>query len=236
MEPSAASQWTWHVLEPGDSTASEAQPRKERAKHVPADTDTAVALLAHAFASDPFYRWLFAREPEERRAAALARLFRVLVRGRRLRVHVHMDGARCLVAALDEPPDHRPRWTTTLAVLPGLAWAMLLGAWPRPWRLVTATRVLIALARRRPKTSHLHLALVAVTPEARGTGLGKAAVEALLREAEGRLHLETSRPENRGFYARLGLVESAAVERGGAPTVWVFLGSRRPGVGPPRTP
>lgn len=207
MEPSAAPRWNWQV---------------------PADPTTAVALLAQAFASDPFYRWLFAHEPEERRAAALARLFRVLVRGRRLRVHVHVDGARCLVAALDEPPDRRPRWTTTLAAAPGLAWAMLAGTWPRPWRLVTATRVLIALARHRPKAPHLHLALVAVAPEARGTGLGKAAVDALLREAEGRLHLETSRPENRGFYARLGLVETAAVQRGGAPTVWVFRVANAP--------
>ena len=61
-----------------------------------------------------------------------------------------------------------------------------------------------------------------------GTGLGKAAVDGLLREAEGRLHLETSRPENRGFYAHLGLVESAAVQRGGAPTVWVFHATNEP--------
>ena len=205
MEPSALREWTWQE---------------------PANPDAAIALIAHAFASDPFYRWLFPRASEPRRAAALERFFRALARGRRLRVT--MDGARCLVAALDEPWHARPRWTTALRAGPALAWALAVGSWPRPWRLVTAARLLAALGRLRPKTPHLHLALVAVAPEARGTGLGKAAVEALIAESGGALHLETSRPENRGFYARLGMVETASVARGAAPPVWVYLSGVAP--------
>jgi GNAT superfamily N-acetyltransferase len=197
-----------------------AQP--ERTWQVPPAPAAGIALLAHAFAADPLYAWLFGCRSEPAREALLRRFFRALVRGRRLRVQA--DGERCLVVALDEPWEARPRWTTTLRAAPALLWAMLVGCWSRPWRLVTATRLLVALARLRPKTPHLHLALLAVSPVARGNGLGKAAIVALMRESAGALHLETSRPENREFYARLGLTEVAAVTRGRAPTVWVFRG------------
>ncbi len=49
---------------------------RERGWQVPPSPEAGIALLAHAFASDPFYVWLFGRRSEPAREARLRRFFR----------------------------------------------------------------------------------------------------------------------------------------------------------------
>ncbi|GAA4730852.1 GNAT family N-acetyltransferase [Isoptericola chiayiensis] len=88
-------------------------------------------------------------------------------------------------------------------------------------RYVPAVRARLARwARARPTTAHWYLADLAVTPAARGRGVGSALLEHRLRavDAEARpAYLEATGPGNQRLYERFGFRDQGPLDDDGTP-------------------
>lgn len=87
-------------------------------------------------------------------------------------------------------------------------------------------------AEARPTAPHAYLSLLAVSPVARGLGIGMRLVAAALEryDAAGlQTYLESSNPANDARYERLGYVRAKQVSIPGSPTVQTYL--RQPAAG-----
>ena len=80
---------------------------------------------------------------------------------------------------------------------------------------------------RHASGPHWYVMVLGVSPEARGTGLGRALLETILAEADALgvpVYLETAQPRNVTFYQHMGftLVEHLVEESSGL-DLWGFL-------------
>lgn len=186
----------------------------------PREHEDVAALLARAFADEPFWRWTTGGSQERR--LAFAHLTVALAAGHGT---VLVAPAMTCTALVLEPgvlpqPPHR-----ALPQLPGLARAT--GARHLPQVL----RGLLRVEHLHPPGPHLTLLALGVDPEHRGLGLGGAALHAVAARADARglpVHLETSTERARALYLRHGFAVTAELElASGGPPVWAML--RPPG-------
>jgi ribosomal protein S18 acetylase RimI-like enzyme len=167
------------------------------------DVPAVSGVLARAFHDDPVYR--FAIPDPEQRARLLPGLMRTLVtvlhRGMGPTDVVEAGGHVVGVAAWHEPGAVAPgRWRTARA-LPGLVRAV--GA-----RLPSFGEFGSALEHARPDEPHRYLFHLGTDPGWWGRGVGTTLLRPVLANADAHrepVYLET-RPENVGYYERVGFV------------------------------
>jgi ribosomal protein S18 acetylase RimI-like enzyme len=182
-----------------------------------ADRGATAAMLARAFRDDPAFAYILPDAAD--RAKRLPRIFALLF---------DSDG-RVGMRLLTEGGDAATLWRG-----PGQAqvgWAeMLRHAVPLLTALGGATRramtVSDAIDAHMPAGHFWYLHIAGCDPAAQGRGLGRAALQAGLARAAGRLpcYLETATERNLGFYAAAGFAVTGEwrVGRGG-PRFWSML-------------
>lgn len=172
----------------------------------------ALDLLVRAFDDDPFYVWL---EPRASLRAELARgLLSFAMSGATVRVATSGDDVLGVIAFHDPklPASGAPR------SLSAVASAVL----SHPLRTLAAGAVYASVLARRPRGAMV-IELFAVDEAARGRGVGKGLLEAVLARADALAvdtHLETTRPSNVALYERFGFSTVGAPVKiaGSAPT------------------
>ena len=163
---------------------------------VPGEARQAADIVAEAFRDDPFNRWLFGD------FRAMRAVFRSYAR------HVYTRGgvthlAGQTGAALWMPPGGKD-------ALGPLALLRLLGAvgWYGGRGAVRRARIAgDGMAAAHPREPHWYLFLIGTLPAARGTGVGKRLMRAVLDECDRSgtgAYLENSNPSNTGFYVAHG--------------------------------
>ncbi|GEB46679.1 GNAT family N-acetyltransferase [Microbacterium testaceum] len=181
-----------------------------------ADLPAAAAVLARAFRDDPVMAAIL---PGSRRLERLTTLFTAMLRG----------------AAFETGSVDLARRADRDEILGVAAWEGP-GAASLPWRrlpeylaalglpgLVRAAVLSSRLARHRPRSPHWYLAQIGVSPAARGLGVGGALLRSRLDTLDvtrATAYLESSTPDNRRLYSRLGFEEIAPIRgiRGATPT------------------
>ena len=175
------------------------------------------AMLARAFADDPAMAYIFP-DPSDR-ARRLPRLFALLFAsdgpaGMRLVT----EGGEA--ATLWRGPGHA---RTGRAEMLGQALPLLGALGPAIGR---ALRVSAAIEAHMPQGPFWYLHVAGCDPSAQGRGLGRAAVQAGLDRAAGRIpaYLETATERNLAFYRSLGfqVTDEWQVPKGG-PRFWSML-------------
>ncbi|WP_253274668.1 GNAT family N-acetyltransferase [Actinomyces sp. oral taxon 414] len=205
----------------------------------PDDLDAVVDLLTGVFLDDPLMSAIAAAAPDPR--AALGHLHRVELAAHYLaadpaaradsRVDLAVDatsGEPLGVALWDAPSS-----TDVVGPLgpgseppPGLDLDLLGGA----WELCLADAA--QCEAHRPAEPHWYLYMVAVTPAARGRGIGGRLLGHGLRrvDAEGLpAHLESTTPGSRRLYERFGFRQVAELAGSGLPVYWAMTRPTRTG-------
>jgi ribosomal protein S18 acetylase RimI-like enzyme len=178
-----------------------------------AELDAVEALIARAFADEPFMTWVAGGD-----RARLEAFVRLAVRRIALPAGEVLVDADLATAALVLPPgalDLGPR--DQLRQLPDLVRAARLR------RLPIVLRGLIRLEAAHPGTPHTTLLTLGVEPSHQGHGRGSAMLRALAQRSATPLYLETSSPRSLRLYERHGyaLVRELRLPRG--PRVWTLL-------------
>ncbi len=179
----------------------------------PDELDEIEALLARAFAGEPFMTWVAGGDPGRlRHFVALAVRRITLPAG-----EVLVDDART-TAALVLPPgalDLGPR--DQLRQLPDLVRTTGLR------RLPTVLRGLIRLEGAHPEIAHRTLLTLGVDPAQQGRGRAGAMLRALAARGREPLYLETSSPGNVRLYERHGYIVRDELRLPGGLPVWTML-------------
>lgn len=180
-----------------------------------ADLPAAARVLAEAFRDDPVMAAIL---PGGRRIERLTTLFTALLRGAAFETGSvdlarRSDGDEILgVAAWEGPGAASLPWRQ----LPGYLSALGVAG------IVRAAALSSRLARHRPRSPHWYLAQIGVSPAARGLGVGGALLRSRLETLDvtrTTAYLESSTPDNRRLYGRLGFEEIAPIpgNRGASP-------------------
>jgi ribosomal protein S18 acetylase RimI-like enzyme len=192
---------------------------------VPADRPSAAAartLLAHAFADDPLFGWIFPDRVHRLQAMAAwlgVAVERYLAGGSA--EAVHEDGALTGVALWRSPAapatgdaDVLPTPDGLLTALTGAAHAAEVG------RGFAAAREALPPAAE----PHAYLHFLAVAPGAQGRGHGGRLLRTVLDRAAGMvLRLDTTNPANLAFYRSHGLEVRHEARLGPTgPTIWTL--------------
>ncbi|MGB1582384.1 MAG: GNAT family N-acetyltransferase [Solirubrobacterales bacterium] len=188
------------------------------------DLATLTQTMVHAFADDPFARWVAPRKSDRMRV--LRGYFDVSLTHKQSYGFVHCTGDH-LGAAIWVPPDE-----SELTVRE--AWAII-----RPnvvsrlaFRAPLLARGLMQIDRLHPEQPHFYLAAIGVEPSAQGRGLGSQLLAPVLELCDADrigAYLESSNPANVDMYARHGfrVVKELKLPRGPViHTMW-----RDPGTG-----
>jgi ribosomal protein S18 acetylase RimI-like enzyme len=190
----------------------------------------AVALLARAFHTDPFFVYLFPTD-------SLRPAFMREVMGAFLRVLRLSGSAYCLgtpelqgIIGIQRPGEH----AGTLQMVQGYgpAIARMLQLVPRTdapliqlRRIAGGLSALGEMEKHHPHEPHYYILVLGVDPPAQRGGIGRRLLGEMLAEADTRrriVHLETSRPENVGYYQRFGFEVVTELGEGRVPPIWVM--------------
>jgi GNAT superfamily N-acetyltransferase len=190
----------------------------------PEQSDAAGNLLSRAFVDDPVWRAVF--PDDQRRPAALASMFRALVR-------VHRYSGRALTTptlqgvALWRPPGRGMRAVDTLRS--GFAMPRAVAGFTAAER----SRLLATLRQFEGRRAllvprpHWYLEVIGVDPTHQGLGCGTALVSVVLDEADAAgapAYLETETEANVQFYERLGFeVAERHIARAVDCPVWLMV-------------
>ncbi|HYC00546.1 MAG TPA: GNAT family N-acetyltransferase [Candidatus Limnocylindrales bacterium] len=183
--------------------------------------DAIAALLARAFARNPFVRWLV--PDDDRYARVGSGLFRIGVEREMAHgiVHVTDDHAGAALWLAPDAPAPGP-----LAQL-ALAWTTmrLLGS-----RTPAGIRATLEMERRRAaQQPNWYLTVLGTIPERQGTGVGTTLLRPMLERCDREgiaAYLESSDPDNVPFYERFGFVVLDELRFPGGPRMPLML--RRP--------
>ena len=189
----------------------------------PGDLEATAAALAHAFHDDPLQT--YSLPDAEDRARRSPAHFASILRYGLLFGEVFTAPGRARGAAVVLPPDG---WEIT----PERASAAGFDQWPTSLGVVAAERFSSALSALDPfhhrdvPSAHWYVLVLGVSPEAQGTGLGRALLQPMFDRATGSgqpCYLETAQPKNVGFYEHLGFrVLVDMVEPSSGLRLWTF--------------
>lgn len=177
---------------------------------------TVAALLALALAEDPFIKWIAGDDHRRATAWMLSGLRMASRRGL-----VLVDDALTAGAVLMAPGAMPLPLRENLALLPGLTRSV-------GWRRVPGViRALTRLEQAQPVEPHWTGLALGVHPRSRGSGTGRAVIEAALDRIAGDrvgVYLEVCAGGPHALYRKFGFERHATVEPGfGAPvmeTMW----------------
>jgi len=198
-----------------------------------ADRSALARSLVAAFMDDPVTTWASPRL--DLRPRVLRRFFDAMLRAKLPGGFVHCDPDRS-GAALWAPPGHW-RMTTRQELRVAASFSD-----PRLWlRGPLVGRGLLGVERQHPKKPpHFYIAVLGVSPEAQGQGLGSRLMKPVLDlcDADGvPAYLESSKESNIAFYSRHGFRVSGEIRLPRGPTMYPMwrepLGQPRPSDSPP---
>ena len=182
------------------------------------DVPALARALGRAFYDDPVMTWM---QPDAgRRAAALAGFFGAMTRYHFLSgggAEVATAESGIGAAALWDPPG---RWHHSsreqVAMLPAVIRAFRghLGA----GRALTE-----AMQAVHPEEPHWYLAIIGSDPTVRGSGCGHALMRSRLDRCDAEhapAYLESSNPDNIGYYNRFGFEVTGEIVMPDGPTLW----------------
>ncbi|MGI5220234.1 GNAT family N-acetyltransferase [Nocardia sp. CA-290969] len=184
--------------------------------------------LAVAFHDDPVMEWLL--PDARRRVRGLSRLFDANTRHQHFAsggVDIAVDPAGAIAgAALWDPPG---RWKssplTELRMLPQLIRA--LGG-----RMRAGKQLVDLMTAVHPDEPHWYLATLGTDPAHRGSGYGRALLDARLAQCDREgvpAYLESSKQVNIGYYERFGFEVTGTISLpGGGPDLWPMWRVPRP--------
>jgi ribosomal protein S18 acetylase RimI-like enzyme len=182
----------------------------------PADVPALTRTLVRAYIDDPVAIWI-CRSPS-RRARLLEAMYSARLRQMSTRHAVWTNAERTSVAVWT-PPGNRHSGARPDATL--------LRRLLDPHMLARAPLLALGLnsmQRRHPREPpHWYLVLLGTDPDARGQGFGSAMLQPVLErcDADGvGAYLESSKPSNLGFYARLGFQKAAVLQLPRGPMMW----------------
>ncbi|HEX5040930.1 MAG TPA: GNAT family N-acetyltransferase [Candidatus Limnocylindria bacterium] len=193
-----------------------------------AEIPTLAAVLARAFANDPFYRYLAGDAPE--RSQRMRDGWSALLRHASADLRATYTTDDHAGVALWQPPGTLgPSFIDSLRLLPAMS--RLAGGFGHLREVSRAMSFLEERRQRHAPGSHYYLAALGVEPERQGEGIGTALVQPALALADADslpAYLETATGRNVLLYERLGF---AVVEELTLPDTdvhgWLML--RRPG-------
>jgi GNAT superfamily N-acetyltransferase len=175
-----------------------------------ADEQPVFAPIVLAFASDPAVRWMYPDTHQYRTFfPGFARAF-----GGKAVSHgsaYHTDGFHG--AALWLPPGVEP---DEEALIPLLSETVAQDLQPEVFGLLEQ------MSSFHPSVPHWYLPLIGVEPLHQGKGFGAALMAGILAKCDqDRLpaYLESSNPENTGFYEKLGFVAVGEIQSGTSPVI-----------------
>jgi ribosomal protein S18 acetylase RimI-like enzyme len=160
-------------------------------------------MLAAAFDDDPF--WRAVGPPQGLRRRAVARLSNRIelidAVGRGEPAFVACEGPRITGVVLTSLGSaSSPLWATLHSTALGLG---------GPRTLSRTREIGHVITTARPREPHVYLAVLAVSPEDQGEGIGSRLTQRVAQVADERrlpITLETMRAQNLGFYSRLGFL------------------------------
>ncbi len=188
-----------------------------------ADLLVAAQGLARAFQEDPLQTYVFP-DPAERAARSPGHFAPLLRYGLKFGE----------VLAATRPSDGAAVWLGPDAweVTPERATAAGLDDLPNVMGDAAAERFFSVLAAVDPyhhrdvSAAHWYVMVVGVSPEAQGTGLGRALLQPIIDRADAAClpcYLETAQPKNTAFYEHLGFRQVVdTVEPGSGLRMWTF--------------
>lgn len=172
-------------------------------------------VLARAFWDDPVMAWLL---PDERDRYARLRSFYAMELAAYARKGEVLTTDDLGVAALWAPPG---TWKSTPVELARVAHH---GVRAFGRRLGKGMRAMEAFDRVHPAEPHWYLAIIGADPGRRGSGAGRAVIEAVLERCDAAglpAYLESSKGENLTYYERFGFrVTSEEHLPEGGPRFW----------------
>ena len=190
---------------------------------LPTDRDAVLATVAAAFDGDPGWAFLLAGGHGRLAPEFAGALFDTRIASRSVWVTGDLSGV-----AMWDPP--RVAATADVEAI-----------WER-YRAVAGAGVFERLARYQealaavaPTEPHWYLGVLATRPESQRRGLASALMAPTIEDADSHglaCCLETSTPENRGFYERRGFTDATRLDVKGAPPTWWM---RRPAAPKQRT-
>ncbi len=158
--------------------------------------------IAEAFCDDPFNAWLLQSEPLRRTLFALYARHLFLPRG--MCQFAQSDRSGEIVGATMWIRSEKQQSLGIFALL-RIATKTLMTQGPKV--LLRLFQVDTAMKKHHPKESHLYLFTIGVVESARGTGKGRALMVDVLNQCDNEelpVYLESTNPDNHGYYASLG--------------------------------
>lgn len=187
-------------------------PRTRRATRD--DLPALAAVLARAFATDPYFSWLAGTgsERNQRMRDAWLGILRHASAGLR---ETWTDEGRSGAAIWIPPGRSASSWLDSIRLLPTFA---RLTGWGRLRETSAAVEFLEERRRRHVPTPHYYLSALGVDPDRQGEGIGTALLEPVLRMADAAgvpAYLETATARNVLLYerARFTVVEELVLPR-----------------------
>jgi ribosomal protein S18 acetylase RimI-like enzyme len=183
------------------------------------DVPALAGVLARAFQDDPVFSWL---QPDPAtRAATLPGFFAAMARHHFLAgggVEVAESTGRIGGATLWNPPGRKVGSSVReIAAVPAAIRAFR-------GRLGAARGVADQMKAAHPEEPHWYLATIGSDPAVRGGGYGAALMHSRLGRCDAEYapaYLESSNPDNIGYYERFGFVVTGEIAiAGGGPSLW----------------
>ncbi len=199
-----------------------------------AGLDRAADIAARAFYDDPFFEYLLPHA--ETRSALLTRVMGALMRPHAAAGGLYGDArAPSGILCVERPTARASTAAYAMsigAIVPGMVFPIL-GRGQRLAQLGRLRQGLLVLSRMhalRPAAPHAYVAVLAVDPDQQRAGIGRALLGSFLDECDRDdlpCHLETSRPDNVGYYRRFGFDVTHELSVESTPPLWIMHRPRR---------
>ena len=183
-----------------------------------ADVPRAAEVIADAFATDPFWAWLF---PDAERRLVVRSWIRQLRISYLPKGHSYANDDLTGAALWSPPGGWRLSRAQELRLAP--SYLRLLG----PRRMRTAARAFSVIEAGHPDEPHWYLSVLGVSPAHQRSGIGRSLIEPMLERADRDgvpTSLETFKAENVPYYERFGFEVSREDDvPGGGPHMWAMV-------------
>jgi ribosomal protein S18 acetylase RimI-like enzyme len=183
-----------------------------------ADVPAAAAVIADAFATDPFWAWLF---PDADRRLVVRSWIRQLRIAYVPKGHSYVDDTLSGAALWTPPGTWKLSPSQQLRLAP--SYLRLLG----PRRMRTASRAFAVIERGHPDEPHWYLSVLGVSPARQRSGIGRSLIEPMLERADREgmpASLETFKAENVPYYERFGFEVTLEDDvPDGGPHMWAMV-------------
>jgi ribosomal protein S18 acetylase RimI-like enzyme len=184
-----------------------------------------VALIARAFAGEPFMNWVAGGDADRLRRFVRLAVHRIAAPDGEVLVDDDVAAAALVLppGGLEAGPLEQLRRLPELARCTGT------------WRLPLVLRGLVRLERAHPGDPYATLLTLGVEPSRQGEGCGSAMLCALAARSAAPLYLETCSQRNVALYECHGYVVTRELALpGGGPLVWTMVsdGAAPPGMPP----